>query len=179
MCAQTCCSRRWYAVNTHPNRECFAADQLENQNFQAFVPKQQKTVRHARKTVKRIASFFPGYLFVSLDLQTDRWRSVNGTFGVRSLVMQGERPLPTPHGMVENLRSLVDESGFVRPPQDLKPGDAIRITNGPFAETLGNIDRLDGKNRVRVLLQMLHGRIPVVIEREYIVKRFEQRQFDS
>ena len=163
--------RRWYAVTTHPNRENLAADQIRNQGFHTFFPKQCRSVRHARKTMKRITSYFPGYLFVHLDVEADRWRSINGTFGVRSLVMQGEWPLPVPTGVIEGLKSLVDGSGFVLPPQDLQPGDKIRITDGPFNEMIGSIDRLDGKNRVRILLQMLHGQMPAVIERKHIVRR--------
>ena len=29
---------------------------------------------------------FPGYLFVSIDMEADRWRSVRSTIGVRELI---------------------------------------------------------------------------------------------
>ena len=80
---------RWYAVHTLPFGERRAAAQLENQDFSAFLPKRQKTIRHARKLSTITAPFFPRYLFVALDLDRHRWRSVNGTIGVSSLVMVG------------------------------------------------------------------------------------------
>src|SRR5262245_64991181 len=89
---------RWYVVHTLPLGEARAQSQLENQSFLTFLPKRQKTVRHARKLTSVLAPFFPRYLFVALDLTRDQWRSVNGTFGVARLVMQGEQPAPVPRG---------------------------------------------------------------------------------
>ena len=149
--------RRWYAVHTHPNRENLAEDQIKNQGFHTFFPRQRRSVRHARKTEKRITSYFPGYLFVCLDMKTDRWRSINGTLGVRSLVMQGERPLPVPKGVIEGLKLLVDASGFILSPQDLHPSEKFRAVDGLFNEMISGIDQLDRKHREHILLQMLHG----------------------
>ena len=47
-------------------------------------------MRHARKILNVRAPLFPGYLFVSLDLTRDRWRSINSTYGVLGLIMGGE-----------------------------------------------------------------------------------------
>jgi len=162
--------KRWYAAATQPNREPFAIIQLQAQGFESFFPKRLKTVRHARKQSKRIVSFFPGYVFVALDLGVDRWRSVNGTFGVRSLVMSGDRPLPAPDGVVENLQTMTDEQGFLQLVEDLRHGDTVRVIDGPLADMVGRIDRLDGNHRVRVLLDMLHGKMPTVMERSNIMK---------
>ena len=99
-------AERWYVAHTLPRRELGAKKQLEFQGYRTFLPLHFKTVRHARqfRTVK--APFFPRYLFVSLDLSRDQWRSVNGTFGVASLIMEGERPKPVPRGVVEALEGF-------------------------------------------------------------------------
>ena len=39
-------------------------------------------LRHARKTEIVLCPLFPGYVFVCLDIGEQRWRAVNGTFGV-------------------------------------------------------------------------------------------------
>src|SRR2546430_1503971 len=82
---------RWYVVHTLPLCEGRAQIQLENQSFRTFLPKRHKTIRHARKLSTVEAAFFPRYLFVALDLTRHQWRSVNGTFGVASLVMRGDQ----------------------------------------------------------------------------------------
>lgn len=156
-----CVGRRWYAVHTHPHRETGAARQLQFQGYCVFLPTALKTVRHARKfrTVK--APFFPRYLFVQLDLGVDRWRSVNGTFGVSSLVMEGERPKPVPTGVVEGLGALSGDDGVLSFAPSLKPGERVRMLSGPFAHQIGELQHIDEHARVRVLLDLMGGRVVV------------------
>jgi transcriptional antiterminator RfaH len=160
---------RWYAVHTQPNRELRAKSQLENQGYEVFLPRCLKTVRHARKLTNVAAPFFPRYLFVRLDLVQHRWRSVNGTFGVISLVMQGEKPHPVPRGVVEAMIAFVDTSGFLCFKESLVVGTQVRLAAGPFAEQLGILDRLDDSGRVRVLLDIMGAAIPVYVERKFVV----------
>lgn len=160
---------RWYAVHTQPNRELRAKSQLENQGYEVFLPRCLKTVRHARKLTNVVAPFFPRYLFVRLDLVQHRWRSVNGTFGVISLVMQGEKPHPVPRGVVEAMIAFVDTSGFLCFKESLVVGTQVRLAAGPFAEQLGILDRLDDSGRVRVLLDIMGAAIPVYVERKFVV----------
>lgn len=152
---------RWYAVHTLPFAEKRAQVQLENQQFRTFLPKRQKTIRHARKLRTVIAPFFPRYMFVVLDLSRDRWRSVNGTFGVSGLVMAGERPCPAPPGIVESMLALADAQGLLDLRPNLKVGAPVRLAAGPFAEQLAVLDRMDDSGRIRVLLNMFGREVPV------------------
>jgi len=161
--------RRWYAVQCQPHRERGAAIHLANQDFQVFLPCREKTRRHARKIETVRVPFFPGYLFVELDLTRDRWRSVNGTFGVSRLVMQGEWPAPAPRGVIEALRDTCDESGLLRWQADLTLGQPVRVLTGPFTDFIGELDQLSDTGRVRVLLDILGGRTPVFLPRAYVV----------
>jgi transcriptional antiterminator RfaH len=160
---------RWYAVHTQPHHELRAKHHLQNQNYQVFLPQRLKTVRHARKLTNVAAPFFPRYLFIRLDLKRHRWRSVNGTFGVTSLVMQGETPQPVPRGVVEAMLDSIDEQGFLCLEPNLQIGAQVRLVAGPFAEQLAILDRLDDSGRVRVLLEIMGGPVPVQIAREFII----------
>lgn len=160
---------RWFAVHTQPNRELRATTQLLNQGYQVFVPKRMKTVRHARRLKTIIAPLFPRYVFIELDLTAHQWRNVNSTFGVTSLVMQGDMPHPVPQGIVETMIASVDGKGLVQFEQDLKVGGRVRLAAGPFADRLGILDRLDDSGRVRVLLEIMGGRVPVRVPREIVM----------
>ena len=162
-------SARWYVVNTLPHREFRAKHQLEIQGFRVFLPQRLKTIRHARKLTNIRASYFPRYIFIELDLSFHRWRSVNGTFGVSSLVMQGEQPHPVPLGIVETMISSVDDNDLLRFERDLKTGSEVRLVAGPFADQLGILDRLDDSGRIRVLLKIMGGTIPVQVPRDYAI----------
>jgi transcriptional antiterminator RfaH len=159
---------RWYVVHTLPRAELRARTHLENQGFPTFLPKRLKTVRHARKITTIVAPFFPRYLFVVLDLSRDKWRSVRGTIGVSSMIMQGDVPHPVPFGVLESLTTLTDAQGMLRLDKAFRVGDRVRLTAGVFAEAFGICERLDDSGRVRVLLDIMGGRVPVLVEREIL-----------
>ena len=150
-------------------RERLAQGQLYGQGFRAFLPTRLKTVNHARKWRTIVAPLFPRYLFVQIDIATQRWRCVNGTIGVASLVMAGDVPKPVPPGVVEALLACSDERGMVRFSQDLRIGQRVRLLAGPFAERLGTLDRIDDSDRVRLLLEIMGTQIPVHVARECVM----------
>jgi transcription elongation factor/antiterminator RfaH len=156
---------RWYAAQTLHRRERGAELQLEAQGFTSFLPQITRTVRHARQLRTVRTPLFPSYVFVRLDLERDRWRSVNGTYGVARLVMADGRPVPVPNGVVESLFTLRDGNGVVRLDHDLSVGQRIKVIAGPFAQTLGALTRLDGPERVQILLDMMGGKVSVTIPR--------------
>jgi len=152
--------RRWRLVRTQPQRELTAEAHLGRQGFQVFLPKTLKTVRHARRIRSQVAAFFPGYLFIAIDPDVDRWRSVNGTLGVSYLVMRGEVPAVVPFGVVEDLIACGGRLGLHSPPPP-QPGATVRILNGPFSERIALVQRLDANGRVRLLLDIVAGKIVV------------------
>jgi len=162
-------SARWYVVHTQPFCELRARTQLENQGFRTFLPKRHKTVRHARKLRKVEAPFFPRYLFVVLDLTRHQWRSVNGTFGVSSLVMQASRPQPAPRGVVEALIGAVDERGILQIGEQLKVGGTVRLMAGAFAEQLATLESMNDAGRIRVLLDVLGREVSISTHRHNVL----------
>jgi transcription elongation factor/antiterminator RfaH len=158
-------SERWYVVHTRPHCEFRAEAHLSVQRFRTFLPRYAKTVRHARKLRSVVAPFFPRYLFIALDLQRDRWRSISGTFGVSALVMAGQSPLPVPPGVVESLAASCGEHSHLHLGNTLAVGDCVRVLDGPFADLVGRLVRMDGSERVQVLLSLLGGEVPVSMER--------------
>jgi transcription elongation factor/antiterminator RfaH len=160
---------RWYAVQCLSHRESGAAANLGNQGFRVFLPRRRKTRRHARKTETVLVPFFPGYLFVALDLTRDRWRCVNGTYGVAGLVMHGDRPASVPPGIVEALQDSCDDADVLLWEPELKLGKPVRIMTGAFADFIGELDRLYASARVRVLLDVLGSRVPALVPRESVI----------
>ena len=115
-----------------------------------------------------LAPLFPGYIFLILDLSRDRWRCVNSTFGVASLIMGVEQPIPVPQGIVETLGAATESSGTVRLNSDLEIGQKVRILSGPFAETLCQLVHLDDRGRVRVLLEFMGAEVSARLDRSCV-----------
>lgn len=99
------------------------------------------------------------------DLLKTRWRSINGTFGVDSLIMRGDRPEPVRHGVVETLLASVDDRDRLQFHHALKQGDRVRLMCGPFAEQLGVLQSLAPNERVQVLLTFLGRSVSVQLDR--------------
>ena len=158
-------NEKWFLVRSRPKAEAKAQWHLGAQGFRTFLPQFEKTTRHARKLRTAKAPLFPGYLFVVLDLQRDRWLSVRSTVGVSDLY--GNRdgtPVAVPHGIVETLIDRVD-GDLVRLDDGLAEGQSVRILSGPFADMVGNLKRLNAAGRVQVLLQIMGATVPVVLHR--------------
>ena len=158
-------NEKWFLVRSRPKAETKAQWHLGAQGFRTFLPQFQKTTRHARKLRTAKAPLFPGYLFVALDLERDRWLSVRSTVGVTDLY--GNRdgiPVAVPHGIVETLINQCD-SDLVRLDDGLVEGQSVRILSGPFADFVGNLKKLNDAGRVQVLLQMMGSVVPVVLHR--------------
>ena len=158
----------WYVAAVKAGREDLAERNLERQGFRIFSPRRLKTVRHARRSVERRVPRFPGYVFVSFDATRCAWRAVNGTFGVRSLIMNGDRPSVVPGGIVEAFIESTNAAGVVDMTGELCAGQRVRVVTGPFADLAGTIDSLDDNGRIRVLLELLNGERPVMMERDAV-----------
>lgn len=149
----------WYAVYTQPGKESLAAQHLRNQSFEAYLPQYQKLRRHAGRTDIVATALFPRYLFVGLDIDCQRWRSVNGTRGVVGLVMFGEKPIPVPHPVIEEIRSREDATGYIRLNDPIfQPGQALRIVEGPMTDTHAIFEEQVDGNRAILLVSLL-GRL--------------------
>src|SRR4051794_4547583 len=106
-------SSRWYVVQTRPHGEIKSSQHLIRQGFDVYLPRFLKRRRHARKIDQVAAPVFPRYLFVSVDLATQRWLSIDSTIGVTRLVRNGNEPAPVPRSIVDELRARQDAKGWV------------------------------------------------------------------
>lgn len=161
MCGDT---DKWYVVQTQPRKEDWAVANLQNQDFRTFFPRLRKSRKHARKIDTVLVPMFPSYLFVQLKSNHQRWRSVNGTRGVVRLLSFGDQPQPVPIEVIDGLISSADDKGVFMSGCHYKfqVGDKVRLMVGPFAEQFGCIDRLNGRDRVRVFLELMGRLVPVL-----------------
>lgn len=157
---------RWCVVQTHQHSESLAERHLLSQNFRTYLPKRKRTVRHARRVRTVSSAYFDCYLFVSLAVHQQSWYPINSTVGVRKLVMSKGMPIPAPYGVVESLISATDDDGILHPDILLRPGQKIRIIDGPFSDQLGILDHVGSAGAVRILLDIMNRSIPITIDRD-------------
>jgi transcriptional antiterminator RfaH len=157
---------RWYVVQTQPHGETKAVWHLGRQGFDTYLPRYEKRRRHARRIETVAAPLFPRYLFVAIDMASQRWRSIHSTVGVSRLVCNGDDPAVLADGIIDGLRRREDERGYVR--LDSRPrfavGDPVRIVDGIFTSYLGLFDGISDGERVAVLLDMLGRKVRIVLD---------------
>jgi transcription antitermination factor NusG len=160
---------RWFVARALTHQENRAQFNLDRLGFRSFLPRLRRTVRHARRLRDTLNPLFPGYIFVIIDVSKQRWRSVNGTFGVASLITGADRPTPVPPGVVEALIAASESRGAVRLDDSLEIGQKVRILSGPFAETICRLAHLDDRGRVRVLLEIMGMEVAAQLDRSAVV----------
>jgi transcription antitermination factor NusG len=165
--------KHWYAIHSHPNKENLLWDQLLARNVDVFYPR--IPVKPVNPRSRKILPYFPGYLFVCTDLEQVGVSLFQWMPYATGLVRFGGDPAIVPESLILGIRQKVGEiaqaGGEVN--HGLKPGDRIVVRDGLFAGYEGIFDvRLSGKERVRVLLEMLNSRkVPLEIGIEAIQKK--------
>jgi transcriptional antiterminator RfaH len=83
----------WFLVQTKPQQETRALENLQQQGVNAFCPQVfvEKLSRGKRKVIKEV--LFPSYLFVEFDQEAVSALSINYTRGVNRIVSFGNAPL--------------------------------------------------------------------------------------
>jgi len=149
--------KNWYAVSTKFNLEFIALENLQRQNIHTYLPKIYKKTSSRNNFSKNIYSaFFPGYLFVRLNLETVRWQKINSTIGVQKIVSLGLCPISIPNKIIYEIKKNEDENGLIKNIETFNKNDNILIETGIFSGTKVIFDRyVSGDNRVRVLMDLM------------------------
>jgi len=163
-------SARWYVVQTQVNGEARAAENLRRQGFEIYLPLYLKRRCHARRTDFTAKPLFPRYMFVAIDVTTQRWRSVQSTFGVAGLLTNGDKPMTVPESVIPALKAREDAKGFVKmnPLSPFAPGDKVRVLAGAFMENAGLFDGMADHDRVYILLELLGRKVRVQLDTDLV-----------
>ena len=166
-------AKYWYALHSHPNKEELLWQQLMAREVEVFYPRIPANPVNPR--ARKIKPYFPGYLFINADLEQAGISTFQWMPYATGLVMFGGEPAGVPEALIYTVRQRVDEitraGGEVL--DEVKPGERVVIQDGPFAGYEAIFDvRLPGKERVRVLLQMLTRRsVPLELSAGQIQKK--------
>ena len=128
-----------------------------------------KKRRHARRVDTDAEPLFPRYMFVTIDVATQRWRSIFSTVGVSRLVCTGDTPLPVPEDVIATLKQREDASGFIKlERRTLHSGEKVRVLDGVFTDCFGLYEGMSDCDRVAILLDLLGRKVRVLVDAESI-----------
>lgn len=154
--------RKWYAVHTYSGYEDAVARYLKqrvesllmgDKIFNVVVPKEVKVKVKGGKRYTIEEKIYPGYVLVEMILDHDSWAVVRNTPRVTGFV-GSDSATPTPLSK-EEIDSLIMRMGTreVQFRIDLKSGDLVKITDGPFKDQEGKVAEVDEEHgKVKVLV---------------------------
>jgi transcriptional antiterminator RfaH len=155
----------WYVLHSKPRKEGFLLDQLKLNGFEAYCPFLRVAPVNPRASKTR--PYFPGYVFLQVDLGKSKASSLQWMPGATGFVSFDGIPARVPDGLIPALRQRVEAVNQAGGElfHDLRPGETVRIVDGPFAGYEAIFDvRLPGSERVRVLLKLLEQRRQVPLD---------------
>lgn len=148
----------WYVLHTKPRNEDFLWGELSARGIETFYPRIR--VQPVNPRARKIKPYFPGYLFVQVNLEQFGLSNLQWLPGVAGLVSFGGEPASVPDGLVAGIRKHVEAVNAAggELPECLKSGELVEIQDGPFVGHEAIFDtRPSGNKRVRVFLKLLHA----------------------
>lgn len=167
--------KKWYVLHTQTGYEEKVKASLESRIAssgmldmfgQTLIPKEQiSEVRSGRKKVSQ-RKFFPGYIFIEMELNEKTWFLIRGTPGITGFIGMGRMPSPLPD---EELQAILTKSlqTQVKPSPKIvfEKGEAIRIVDGPFVNFNGTIEEVSPeKGKLKATVPIFGRSTPVELE---------------
>ena len=161
---------RWYAIRTKANKEKEVEKRLTDLRLEVFLPWLRSRRRIGAKFHWVLVPLFPGYLFCRLDLVTSG-KAARYSPGVRDFLKFGSQIIEVGSDVIQTLRERCPGGVARIDPVSAKPGDAVRINEGPFSGLEAVFEKsLKGSERVAVLLEILGRQTRLVLPSETIAK---------
>jgi transcriptional antiterminator RfaH len=158
----------WCCVQTAPAREAAAEHFLRLAGYgQIYLPRLRIVSRRQGCRIVQKLPLFPNYLFL---LVTAGWWAARWCPHVARIITNGgAEPAHVPDELIESMRRReVDGAVELPKPPGLKPGDHVRVTQGPFAGHLGLYAGMKPRERIEVLLQVLGAAQKVTLSKDAV-----------
>lgn len=165
--------RAWYVIHTYSGYEDNVARNLKQRIesmdmqdliFDVIVPKEKKIKMKNNKRSVVEERIYPGYVLVEMIVTDASWYVVRNTPNVTGFIGLGTTPTPVDPVEIKSLKKRmgVEEPKFKI---DVKVGDSVKITDGPFKEFDGKVQHVDEeKGKVKVLVSLFGRETPVELD---------------
>ena len=166
--------RSWYVIHTYSGYENKVKKNLEHRIvtldmsdriFRVEVPTVEEIEIRAgqRHPVQR--KIFPGYVLVEMLMDDESWYVVRNTPGVTGFVGMGNKPTALPESEASAILKQMTTAAPTKFKVTLQPGQAVKITDGPFADFEGIVDNINQeKGKVRVRVSMFGRETPIELD---------------
>ncbi len=152
----------WYAVYTRPRNEKKVNDKLQEKGIETFLPLVKRTRQWKDRKKKVDMPLFNSYLFVKIEYK-NRY-PVLETNGVVKIVNFNGVPAVVPDWQIESLRRMITFPERIRLENYMRPGELVKVIEGPFAGMQGTIKHLKGEDRLVISIDGILQSVSVDID---------------
>src|ERR1700676_1586813 len=176
-------AKRWYVVHTYSGFEHKAKAALEGRvrslrqhddtraiadRFGGGVVPAHSGQELGKGLHRKVSNrkFFPGYIFVNMELDDETWHVVKDTPKVTGFVGHSTSPPEVPASEVEAIKQQMEEGALRPKPKVLfEVGEAVKVVDGPFQDFNGTVEEVrPEKGKVRVLISIFGRATPVELD---------------
>lgn len=166
----TLTAEAWHVVETNARNEILAAQSIRELGIEIYLPEYIQRIRHARKSELVRRALFPGYLFARFATDNPHWPRIFSRRGVRSMIMDGQRPRPVPEDQMQAVRDIAgDYNGVVCEAVPLNKGQVVRIIEGAFTAFPATVIRADETNTLTVQAKVFGRSTDIILPRDHVV----------
>ena len=101
----------WHVVHTKPQKEALLCEQLSLRRIETYYPCMR--VKPINPRAHKIKPYFPGYLFICVDLVREITSSLRWMPGAMDLVCFGDEPAVVPDELIQKIKLKVDSINHV------------------------------------------------------------------
>lgn len=154
---------QWFCIQTKPHCEDLATVNLVNRQIIVLNPKVEEVFFRDGKRRRRAAPLFPCYIFANLVLGRDYYKA-KWAPGVKRIVGSGDTPVPLDYTTIEAIIDKLQSGEYIKIKRP-KPGDKVVVRGGAFSGLTGVFESYcSGRERVNVLLELLHQQVKVELD---------------
>lgn len=173
---KTSTNKKWYVVHTYSGYEQKAKAALEERvrslqmqdKFGEVLVPVERVQELGKGGQRKISSrkFFPGYIFVNMELDDETWHVIKNTPKVTGFVGHSTKPPEVSEAEVRAITQQMEEGALRPKPKVLfEVGEAVKVVDGPFQDFNGTVEEVrPEKGKVRVLISIFGRATPVELD---------------
>ncbi len=131
-----------------------------------LVPSENVSTTRNGKQRLESRKFYPGYVFVEMEMNDMTWHLVKDTPKVTGF-LGDQNPTPVPSREVENIKRQIEGTGIApRPKVNFEVNDQVKVVDGAFANFQGVVEEVRPERQKLKVLVTIFGR-PTAVELGY------------
>ena len=159
-------SKKWLAIYTKPQHEKAVEKEFQKKGIEVYLPllKERRKWSDRKKWVE--FPLFRSYIFVRIKLKNALF--VLQTLGVVKVVKFGGEVAVVRNESIEAIKLMIDGGYNPEPLNYFIQGDPVEVKDGPLKGLVGEVIRLDKKDRLVVRVDAIQHSISIQIDRGFL-----------